>query len=81
MWPPKLQRHVSEPRSFQLAQVFTKVLATDIFFGDLHCVVVVVFYTMCQGIIKVVVVCACMCVRSGICGGGGGGGGGGGWWV
>ena len=37
-WPPKLWRHKSEPQS---TQVFTRVLATDVFFSDLHCVVVV----------------------------------------
>ena len=42
-WPPKLQWHISEPQSLQSARVFTRVLATDVFFSDLHCVVVVVF--------------------------------------
>ena len=43
-WPPKLQRNISERQSLQSAQVFTRVLATDVFFSDLHCVVVVFLY-------------------------------------
>ena len=43
-WPPKLQQNISERQSLQSAQVFTRVLATDVFFSDLHCVVVVFLY-------------------------------------
>ena len=79
-WPPKLQQHISEPQSLQSAQVFTRVLATDVFLSDLHCVVVVVFlyiiiYIMCQvvvgggagGVCSGVCVCVCVCVVLYVC--------------
>ena len=71
MWPPKLQRHISEPQSLRSARVFTRVLATDVFFSDLHCVVVVVVFLyiiiMRQVVVgggagEVVLVCVCVCV-------------------
>ena len=80
MWSPKLRRHISEPQTLQLARVVTRVLATDVFFSDLHCVVVVVFsyiYIMCQVVVDGGVggggggVCMCVCVVWYMCGVGG----------